>query len=147
MRTGLVIVLSSAGLIVMLLVIWNARFQWKLRKHHGISRASFLAYFVERGVEAKVAAAVYDHYRSYAIWKSFSISPDDEIAVLFNQEGDDTDADLARIVKKLGLEMPSEEAWDARSEPPMKTVDDLIHAVVWAGRNQPKENGVPRSHY
>lgn len=123
MKIGLEVVLCMLGAVVLVLVLWNVHFQWRLRKHRGMSRASFITYFVEHGFKAEIAAAVFDYYRSKAIWRTFGISPEDKIAVLFNQEGDDTDDDLLRMLKKFGLVMPADEAWDARGEPPIRTAE------------------------
>ena len=53
--------LWAVGAIVLVLVYWNVQYQWKLRKHRGLSRASFLDYFAERGISTEVAAAVNDY--------------------------------------------------------------------------------------
>lgn len=137
MKTVLEIALWAGGAIVLVLVYWNVQYQRRLRKHQDMPRDSFLAYFADRGISAEVAAAVYDYYGSKAVWKTFGVSPGDEIAVLFNQEGDDTEEDFTQILKKLGLEMPYDSAWEARNEPLMRTVEDLVRALVWAGQNQP----------
>jgi hypothetical protein len=129
--------LWTVGAIVLVLVYWNVQYQLKLRKHPGMSRASFLAYFAERGFPAEIAAAVYDYYRSKAIWRTFGISPEDKIAELFNQAEDDVSEDFVHVLEKLSLSMPSDEAWDARGEPPARTVADLVRALAWAGHNQP----------
>ncbi|MBV8206878.1 MAG: hypothetical protein JO041_08800 [Acidobacteria bacterium] len=137
MKIGLEIALGAGGAVVLVLVLWNVRFQWELRKHKGMSRASFLAYFTERGISADVAAAVYDYYRSQAIWRTFGISPQDEIAKLFNQDEDDFENDFEVILKRLGLSVPADEAWDARKEPPVKTAEDFVRVVAWASQHQP----------
>jgi len=130
------IALSLLGALALVVALWNVAFQWRLQRHHGMSRDAFLAYFAERGVGVEAAAAIYDYYRPRAIWRNFGISPQDEIAVLFNQEGDDTDDDLMRILKNLGLSMPSDEAWEARGIPLLKTAEDLVRVVAWAAEVQ-----------
>jgi hypothetical protein len=56
--------LWAAEEIVLVLVYWNVPYQWRLRKHHGMSWAAFLDYFAERGLRSEIAAAVYDYCRS-----------------------------------------------------------------------------------
>lgn len=125
------------GAVVLVVFFWNVQFQWVLRKHHGMSKASFLAYFAERGVGDKIASAVYDYYRSRAIWRTFGVAPEDEIAKLFNQDEDDIEDDFTSVLKKLGLEVPYDSAWDARGRSPVRTVEDLVHVLAWAANNQP----------
>ena len=63
--------LGFLGAVVLVVFFWNVHFQWRYlrKKHHGMSRASFLAYFAERGVSDQIASAVYDYYQSRAIWR------------------------------------------------------------------------------
>lgn len=131
--------LWAVGVIVLVLVYWNVQYQWRLRKHHGMSRASFLDYFAERGLRSEIAAAVYDYYRSRSLSGTFGLSPEDNISELFNQAEDDIEDDFTSVLKKLDLAMPSDQAWDGRGEPPVKSVEDLVRVLAWAAQNQPSE--------
>jgi hypothetical protein len=131
--------LWAVGAIVLVLVYWNVQYQWQLRKHHGMSRSSFLDYFAERGFKNEIAAAVYDYYRSRSLSQTFGISPEDDISELFNQAEDDIEDDFTGVLKKLDLAMPSDQAWESRGEPPVRTVEDLVRVLAWAAQNQPRE--------
>lgn len=131
------IALWLLGALVLVVVLWNVEFQWRLRRHNGMSRDAFLAYSAERGVSDKIASAVYDYYRSRAIWRTFGVAPVDEIAKLFNQDEDDIEDDFTSVLKKLSLEVPYDSAWDARGRTPVRTVEDLVHVLAWAAQNQP----------
>jgi hypothetical protein len=137
MKLILIIVLGFLGIFVVMQVWWSFAFQWSRRKHRGMTRDAFLFYFTERGMCADVAAAVYDYYRSQVKSQSFGVSPQDEIAVLFNQAEEDVEDDFTSILKKLGLSMPSDDAWDAWGRPPVRTVEQMIAAVAWASEHQP----------
>jgi hypothetical protein len=71
-------------LVILNILVLNIQFRRRLGRHRGMSRTSFLRYFVDRGFDAALAAAVFDYYHRKAIWGSFEISPSDEMAVLFN---------------------------------------------------------------
>lgn len=131
------IALGLLGILVVVVALWNVEFQWRLRRHHGMTRDVFLAYFAERGVKAEVAGAVYDYYRSKAVWRTFGVAPEDDVAKLFNQAEDDLEVDFTTLLKRLGLEIPSDEAWATWKEPPAKTVGDLVHVLAWAAQTQP----------
>ena len=137
MKTGLEIALWVGGAVVLLLVLWNARLQWRLRQHRGMSKADFLTYFAERGFPQEIVAAIYDYYRSQGVWRSFSIGPEDEIAKLFNQADDGIEDDFIVVLKKLCLERPYDSAWDSWGDVPVKTVEDFVRLVSWAAKNQP----------
>ena len=137
MKLILIIVLGCLGAFVVLQVCWSFAFQWSRRKHHGMARDAFLHYFTERGMSAEVVVAVYDYYRSQVKSRTFGVSPQDEIAVLFNQAEEDVEDDFTSILKKLGLSMPSDDAWDAWGRSPVRTVEQMVAAVVWASEHQP----------
>ena len=69
---------------------------------------------------------------------------------VFNQDEDDLEDDFTSVLKKLGLEVPYDSAWDARGGSPVKTVEDLVHVLAWAAcRRQPGVSaslGSPRPH-
>jgi hypothetical protein len=137
MKLILIIVLGCLGAFVVLQVCWSFAFRWSRRKHHGMTRDAFLHYFTERGMSAEVVVAVYDYYRSQVKSRTFGVSPQDEIAVLFNQAEEDVEDDFTSILKKLGLSMPSDDAWDAWGRSPVRTVEQMVAAVVWASEHQP----------
>ena len=62
------------------------------------------------------------NYRSRSLSGTFGLSPEDDISELFNQAEDDIEDDFTSVLKKLGLAMPSDQAWDGRRKPPVKTV-------------------------
>jgi hypothetical protein len=137
MKMILEIGLGLLGAVVLLLGLWNVRFQWKLRQHRGMSKTDFLAYFAERGFSQEIVAVVYDYYRSHGVWRSFSVGPGDEIATLFNQADDGVEDDFVVVLKRLGLERPYDSAWDSWGDVPVKTVEDFVRLIAWAAKNQP----------
>lgn len=140
MKVFLIMVLGSLGIFVVVQVYWSFAFQWSRRRHHGMTKDDFLHYFTEQGVSADFAAAVYDYYRSQVKSRNFGVSPQDEIAVLFNQAEEDVEDDFMSILKKRGLSMPSYEAWAAWGRPPVRTVEQMVAAVTWASQHQPPDS-------
>lgn len=134
----LVIILAAIVLAYLLLQgCWSAYFQWSRRRHHGMTRERFIEHFAGRGWDAEIAGAVFDHFRSQVMSRDFGISPNDEIGPLFNQAEEDIEADFKTILETLGLKEPPDDAWKAWGRPPVKTMEQLVAAIVWASEHQP----------
>jgi hypothetical protein len=112
-------------------------YQLRLFRHRGVSREDFIKEFRKRDLPEAIPAAVYDYYRSSAMWKGFKVSPDDAYAKVFREEHEDIDDDAEQLVKQLGMHMPPEyvrRQWEKRLE----TLRDMVLWLDWIRQHQPK---------
>lgn len=123
--------------VVLAVLIFNACVQLRLRNHRGLTRNEFVTYFVKNGANPELVGPIYDYYRSYAIWRRFTIAPTDAIETLLHIDSEFFEEDFIAILDRVGLQMPPDEAWDRWSGQPVKTIEDMVKAVEWASRNQP----------
>src|ERR1051326_3359233 len=77
--------------------------QRRLGKHRGVSREEFVNAFANQDVPARIAAAVFDYYKSQVIARAFSVAPDDDYEEVFSASDEDIDDDAQFLIKKLGL--------------------------------------------
>jgi|ERR1051326_236380 hypothetical protein len=115
---------------VFLIIIATAVYQWKLSRHHGLSREEFIKTFQDTDIPDAIPSAVYDYYKSAAISKHFGISPDDQFTELFSAIGEDIEEDARELTEKLGLAVPVRrnlQEWDK----PLATLRDMVLWLDW----------------
>jgi hypothetical protein len=49
--------------------------EWRLSRHHGLSRDAFIGEFRPYGIPDEIPAVVYDYYRKGMLFKGFGIAP------------------------------------------------------------------------
>jgi hypothetical protein len=109
--------------------------QIRLSRHRGVSREAFIEEFQKNGISLAIAATVYDYYRSLAISKKFTVSPDDSYDEVFGEAHEDIDDDAEDLVRQLGMEMPIEPVlreW----ETPLRTLRDMVLWLNWIRERQ-----------
>jgi hypothetical protein len=127
----LYILLFFAGLIVAATAIYQLR----LLRHKGISREAFIQEFLKLEIPETIPAAVYDFYKSSALWKGFSVSSQDRFEDLFSAAPEDIADDAGELLRRLGLAMPIEPVlvqWNA----PLRTLDDMVRWLNWIRQHQ-----------
>ena len=98
-----ILALVAASLALYLLALGIA--QLHLRSHRGISREDFIRHFHTFNLRESIPGAVYDYYKSHAIWKRFSVSPDDRYGDAFSDQEDVIQDDKRHLVDKLRMRM------------------------------------------
>lgn len=138
------LVLAVIVLVAVVVAGSTAAYQWRLRRHHGIARSAFVESFAGTDVRPEIAAAVYDYYKSEAVWPKFAVSPADGLQSLLERDDEAIGDDLELILRSVGLKEPSKAA-QKRHIRTLNTVADVVHWVAWAADNQPEESGGPAS--
>jgi hypothetical protein len=89
---------------------------FRMRKHRGVARSEFIAAFNGTGIPEEIPAIVYDYYKGEAIFKGFSVAPDDSFEQVLHKGEEDIDDDARLLMKQLSLKPPTEEVWFQWSE-------------------------------
>lgn len=108
-------------------------YQLRLRGHRGWPRQDFIEHFSAAGVSPSISAAVYDYYAGLAVWRSFGVSPEDNLERVFGHSPEELLDDLEPILRKLKLRTPNN---PTKSDWPYTTVTDMVRLVDWISRNQ-----------
>lgn len=122
---GAIVLLSFASMAIY--------YQLRLRGHGGWPRQDFVEHFSIAGVSPGISAAVYDYYVGLAAWRTFGVSPDDSLEIVFGHSSEELLDDLEPILRKLNLRMPNN---PDKAEWPYTTVTDMVRLVDWISRNQ-----------
>jgi hypothetical protein len=129
-----VVLYVFAGTIVFVSIAFLVG-QRRLGRHRGVSREDFIGAFAGTGVPTEIPAIVHDYYKKQAIFKQFSIAPDDSYDEVFRYQEEDIDGDARHLVKKLGLKLPGYPVlaqWDR----PLKTLGDMVLWLDWVRQHQ-----------
>ena len=110
-------------------------FQWRMRKHRGVSREEFIAAFADAAIPTDIPAAVYDFYKKRVMFKRFTVAPDDSFDKTFHMIHDDVDDEGARLVRKLGMELPIEPVLREWKKP-VETLRDMVLWLNWIRQHQ-----------
>jgi hypothetical protein len=94
-------------------------------------RPEFIRHFRDRGISSDSAAAAYDGFRPWGVWKRFEPAASDGIITTYKIVADDDVAEVAyEILRRTGGEVPASEdlaGWDR----PVETIEDLVRWVEW----------------
>ncbi len=129
------VLLYIFGAGIALVFIATIVHQLRLHRHRGVSREDFVKEFRKLEIPDTIPAAVCDYYKSLAVSKRFTISPDDTYSDLFSDELEDIDDDAEHLVQKLGMQLPAESVlreW----EKPLKTLRDMVLWLNWIHQHQ-----------
>src|SRR5712692_7215763 len=91
---------GSFLLIIIFTAMYNALYQSRLRRHRGLSREEFIETFHDLGIPETIPGAVYDRYKSFAIWKDFSVSPSDRYKEVFRERPEDIGEDAEELINQ-----------------------------------------------
>jgi ferredoxin len=127
--------IAALVLVVLAVLAYWMRFQLRLRWHSGIDRESFIGHFACLGVAPDIAGAVYDHYRGVAVWRSFRLSPDDDLQGVFGHTPEEMDSSLDAILSKLSLTLPPPSILREHDRKLTK-IADVVNFVAWVGNHQ-----------
>ena len=136
-----------------LIAIVTFVFDWRRRKHKGVSREEFIRAFATDGIPQEILDAVYRFFTRSWFFGNLTIAPDDSLEC----EADVED-DAVLLMKKLGLKPPSEEvrlSWneeirasrgrpsdaprfstDSNPPSPIQTVRDMVLWLNWVRQHQ-----------
>lgn len=131
---GTLLIGSIVIAVVGVLVFW-IRFQVRLRSHNGVDRNSFMEHFARLGVAPDIAGAVYDHYRGVAVWRSFRLSPDDDLEGVFGHSPEEMDSSLDAILHKLRLTLPPPSTL-RENDRQLTKVADVVNFVAWVRKHK-----------
>ena len=131
---GTLLIGSLVIAVVGVLVFW-IRFQVRLRSHNGVDRKSFTEHFARLGVAPDIAGAVYDHYRCVAVWRSFRLSPDDDLEGVFGHAPEEMESSLDAILSELRLTLPPPSIL-RENDRKLAKVADVVDFVAWVGKHQ-----------
>jgi hypothetical protein len=95
--------------------------------------------FRKDGIPVAIPAAVHEHYKSAAISKSFTLSPDDRFADLFSAEDDDLGDNTNSLLQQLGMKLPPEykrREWGGQ----LVTLRDMVLWLDWMRQHQPAKS-------
>jgi hypothetical protein len=129
---GILYILAA---FVVFIVAATLVYQWRMRKHRGVSREEFIATFADAAIPTEISAAVYDYYKKSVIFNNFSVAPDDSYEHVLRKGHDDIDDDAQHLVRKLGMELPIEPVlreWDK----PIKTLREMVLWLNWVRQHQ-----------
>jgi hypothetical protein len=129
------LLISALVLAVLAVLAHWMRFQLRLRFHSGIERESFIAHFVRLDIAPNIAGAVYDHYRGVAVWRSFRLSPDDDLQGVFGQAPEEMDSSVDSILSELNLILPPRSILRDHDRK-LTRVADVVAFVAWVGNHQ-----------
>lgn len=131
---GTLLIGSLVIAVVGVLVYW-IRFQLRLRSHGGVERKSFVEHFARLDVASDIAGAVYDHYRGVAVWRSFRLSPDDDLEGVFGHAPEEMESSLDAILRELRLTLPPPSIL-RENDRKLTKVADVVNFVAWVGEHQ-----------
>jgi hypothetical protein len=100
---GLVYIVAGFVLLALIRAVAD---QFRLARHSGVPRETFIEEFVASGIPSEIPAAVYDHYRSFCRAKDFRVASSDSLEKVFRQVHDDVDDDAEELANKLGMDLP-----------------------------------------
>ena len=135
MTTPSKLLVISLVIAVLGIVVYWIRFQLRLRAHNGIDRQFFIEHFARLGVAHDIAGAVYDHYRGVAVWRSFRVSPNDDLEGVFGHAPEEMDSSLDAILSELRLSPPPASILRDQNRT-LTTVADVVDFVAWIGKHQ-----------
>jgi hypothetical protein len=130
--TGLLYVLAAFVLFVALATFV---YQTRLLRHKGVSRVAFVEEFRSLAIPDVIPGAVYDYYKSSALWKKFSVSPQDRYEDYFSSAPEDITDDAKELVRRLGLAMPIESVLREWARP-IETLGDMVQWLNWVRQHQ-----------
>jgi hypothetical protein len=123
---------------IIFIVVATIVFQWRMGKHRGVSREEFIAAFADAAIPTEIPAAVYDYYKRGVISKNFSVAPGDSYEHVLHEGHEDIEDDGQHLVRKLGMELPTEPVlreW----EKPLETLRDMVLWLNWIRQHQPSQ--------
>jgi hypothetical protein len=129
---GLVYIVAG---FVLLSLIGAVAYQFRLARHRGMPRETFIDEFVASGIPSEIPAAVYDHYRSFCRAKDFGVASSDSLEKVFRQVQDDVDDDAEELASKLGMDLPIETVLKEYATP-VETLRDMVLWLDWIRRQQ-----------
>jgi hypothetical protein len=122
---------------VLIAIAWIAG-QFRMRGHRGVTRDQFVDAFAGTPIPPEIPAAVYDYYKAEAVFKEYSISPEDDYNCTLSKGDEDIDDDARFILKRLGLKIPGDYA-AVRAETQIRTLRDMVHWLDWVRTHQPSD--------
>jgi hypothetical protein len=132
--TSLPFLFLAAALVVVCAAVML--YQWRLRSHRGLDRNSFVEHFARIDASPDVAGAVYDYYRGLSVWRTFQISPEDNLEDVFRHAPEELELALDAILRRLNLSLPLGPELTARDRK-QETVSDVVMLVDWIAKHQP----------
>jgi len=123
------------ALIIAFIVVGVIYDHLRFRRHKGVPPSDFIEEFRSSHVPEEIPAAVYDFYKSEALYPQFSVSPDDSYEEVFHMIHDDIDDDAEHLVNTLGMEMPIEpilREWPTE----IKTIREMVLWLNWIRERQ-----------
>jgi hypothetical protein len=104
-------------------------------RNHGEHAEFFIQEFRGLEIPDAIPAAVYDYYKSSAVSKRFSVSPQDKLEDLFSAVPEDVTDDARALVCKLEMQLPIEpllREW----RNPIRTLADMVRWLDWVRQHQ-----------
>ncbi len=90
------------------------------------------------GIADEISGAVYDYYKSLAVWSAFEVSPEDDLYQVYGHAPEELDSSLNVIIGRLKLNLPPDSIL-AEQDRIHKTVADVVRLVAWiSDRSTPK---------
>jgi len=148
------LVLAAFGIFI---AIAAFVFDWRRRKHRGVSQEEFVRAFTQIGA-SNIPAAVYRFYTRSWFFRDLTVAPDDSLERVLNKGEQDIEDDAALLMRELGLKPPSGEArvrWNERIQTsrrtslgapkfsgesslrsPIQTVRDMVLWLEWVRQHQ-----------
>lgn len=133
------ILVAIIALAVLSVAAYWLRYQWRLRSHQGLDRRLFVEHFARLGIDTEIAATVYDCYKSLVVWRTFQISPNDDLDAVFGHAPEEMDSSLDAILGKLHLSLPPRSLLRERDQK-QSTIADVVHLVAWIAEHQSAEH-------
>jgi hypothetical protein len=131
---GLLVIVLVA-LAVSAVLAHKLYYQWRFRSHQGIGRVAFQTQFAQIGIADEVSGAVYDYYKSLAVWSAFEVSASDDLERTYGHAPEELDSSLDVILGRLKLSLPPDSVL-AEQDRVHKTVADVVRLVAWIADHQ-----------